>query len=183
MEEAKASYICEYDPNIPITIAEAKPFLVMTDTEVPTMTQIEDYQTLLIHNKRLTKFIEILFDEKIEFIELIKNKDKEIEELKSMSNMKALMEYEELLYLIFPTENKALITTNVSGLGNDDAVKLREKRMFKQDYTDQKNLRLKIFKRQSYWNICNINDKIEKEESQKQQVMSQLHSPMSVRVN
>ena len=180
MEEAKASYICEYDPNIPIT-TEAEPFIIMTDTEVPTMTQIEEYQTLIKQNQLQNQVILLLFAEKAKFLEVIAEKNKEIEALKNTEEMRALIKYEEVIYELLPTNNKAFIFSNVSGLGNEDAKKLREKRMRKKDYDDQTTLLSNLGYRRSHWYKCHLAD--EREAEQRRQVFSPLHSPLGVRVN
>ena len=69
MEEAKASYVCDYDPNIPIT-TEAEPFLISSNIEVPTIFEIEEYQSLLQRHENKGNLIKQLLIEKI-FIEAL----------------------------------------------------------------------------------------------------------------
>jgi hypothetical protein len=159
MEESKtsynceSSYICEYDPSIPI-VTDAEPFIILNDTEIPTMSQIHEYQTLLKNNIIKDKIINELFEEKITREKVINDQKKEIEALKNTDTNKMLAEYEKTIYDILPTMNKAFIHSNVSGLGNDDVKQLREKRIRKKDIEAQKTVLYTMTMLRCYFNQC-----------------------------
>ena len=128
MKEAKALYICDYDPNIPIT-AEAQPFIISTQTEVPTIVEIEEYKSLMDKNEEKENIIKLLLKEKSNLLNEIVRKSEEIEELKNTDDKKALKEYEEFVYLVLPTLGKRFIFSNISGLNNPDDVEKRKTQM------------------------------------------------------
>ena len=180
MEEAKASYVCDYDPNIPIT-TEAEPFLISSNIEVPTIFEIEEYQSLLQRHENKGNLIKQLLIEKITLIKEIETKNKQIEELRSSDDKKALMKYEEVIYELLPTDNKAFIYSNVSGLGSYEMKTTRLRRMRKKDLDEQKRLLYTLGERRSWMFQCRCRE--EQAIIDQQEAFSPLHSSASVRVN
>ena len=128
MKEANALYICDYDPNIPIT-TEAEPFIISTQTEVPTSLEIEEYKSLIQKNETQENIIKLLLIEKSNLLKEIVSKSEEIAELKNTDDKKALKEYKEFVYLVLPTLGKRFIFSNISGLNNPDDVEKRKTQM------------------------------------------------------
>ena len=141
--------VCNYDPSIPIII-DAENLTICNRVEIPNASEVEDYQSLL---NRLA-----IRDHEIQYLK-DKSKQKEYELQQKLNeyetNMKEreqmLIHYEETIYKILPTNNKAFIVSDFSGLKKEASDRIEN--LTKKDIIEQKKLLVTIAMRQSRSNM------------------------------
>ena len=141
--ETTAHFICNYNPNIPVA-TDAERMTICRQVDVPTVVEVADNQSLLNNiairdheiqylKEKYKQLVEACHHERNKGEQMFKEREKMIKEREQ-----TIARYEESIYKILPTENKAFIISDYSGLKKDTKERIAD--LTKKDILDQKRL-------------------------------------------
>jgi hypothetical protein len=134
--ETTAHFICNYNPNIPIA-TDAERITICRQVDIPTVVEVADHQSLLNQIAIRDHEIQHLKEKYKQFVEACHHERNKGEQM-IKEREQTIARYEESIYKILPTENKAFIISDYSGLKKDTRERIAN--LTKKDILDQKRL-------------------------------------------